>query len=347
MNGSILRHAVALGTSILLSCGVASAQTKPVELIGINVAGAGFASSVLPGKHGTNFFFPPKGYYEKWQQKGISWVRFSFIWERLQPKANGEFDEAYAKLIDKTLDEAQQAGIEVMLDVHNYGRYYGKVIGTDDVPISAYQNLMERIAKRWGSHPAVYSYDLMNEPHGAANKYWPQVAQAGINGVRKFDSKNDIYVEGAEYSSALRWPKLNDNLLDLKDPADKLIYSAHMYIDPDASGLYKTALAADLDPQIGVKRLEPFVNWLIEHNKKGHIGEFGVPAEDESGLKALDQTLAYLQKHCIPFAYWAAGPSWGKNKLSVEPVKGVDRPQWEVLKKYLGGGNCTRIGPGT
>ena len=36
MSGSILRHAVALGTSILLSCGVASAQTKPVELIGIN-----------------------------------------------------------------------------------------------------------------------------------------------------------------------------------------------------------------------------------------------------------------------------------------------------------------------
>ena len=56
---------------------------------------------------------------------------------------------------------------------------------------------------------------------------------------------------------------------------------------------------------------------------------------------------AYLQQHCIPFAYWAAGPSWGKNKLSVEPIKGVDRPQWAVLQKYLGGGNCTSIGPGT
>lgn len=346
MSGNLPARALALGLGIILSCSV-SAQQKPVELIGINVAGAAFASSHIPGKHGTNFFFPPAGYYTKWQQKGITWVRFSIQWERLQPKANGEFDERYAKLIDKTLTEAHQSGIEVMLDVHNYGRYYGKVIGTDDVPIAAYRNLMERIAARWGNNPAVYSYDLMNEPYGAANKFWPEVAQAGIDGVRKHDSRNAVYVEGAQYSSATQWPKLNDALLDLKDPANNIVYSAHMYIDPDSSGSYKQALAPNLDPQIGVKRIEPFVNWLIKHNKKGHIGEFGVPADDESGLKALDQTLAYLQKHCIPFTYWAAGPSWGKHKLSIEPIKGVDRPQWAVLQKYLGGGNCTSIGPGT
>ncbi|SDG18992.1 glycoside hydrolase family 5 protein [Phytopseudomonas seleniipraecipitans] len=346
MSGNLSGRALALGLGVILSCS-AIAQQKPVELIGINVAGAAFASSHIPGKHGTNFFFPPKGYYTKWQQKGISWVRFSIQWERLQPKANAEFDESYAKLIDKTLTEAHQSGIEVMLDVHNYGRYYGKVIGTDDVPISAYRNLMERIAKRWGNNPAVYSYDLMNEPYGAANKFWPEVAQAGIDGVRKHDSRNAVYVEGAQYSSATQWPKLNDALLDLKDPANNIVYSAHMYIDPDSSGSYKQALAPNLDPEIGVKRIAPFVNWLIKHNKKGHIGEFGVPADDESGLKALDHTLAYLQKHCIPFTYWAAGPSWGKHKLSIEPVKGVDRPQWAVLQKYLGGGNCTSIGPGT
>ena len=345
MSANLLRRALALGVAVTLSCSV-SAQQKPIELVGINVAGAAFASSQIPGKHGTNFFFPPTGYYSKWQQKGITWIRFSIQWERLQPKANGDFDESYARLIDKTLVEAHQNGIEVMLDVHNYGRYYSEVVG-DDVPIAVYQNLMERIAERWGNNPAVYAYDLMNEPYGAANKHWPAVAQAGIDGVRKHDSKNAVYVEGAQYSSATLWPKLNDELLNLKDPADNIVYSAHMYIDPDSSGSYKQALAADLDPQVGVKRIQPFVNWLIEHNKKGHIGEFGVPADDASGLVALDQTLAYLQKHCIPFTYWAAGPSWGKHKLSIEPVKGVDRPQWAVLQKYLGGGNCTSIGPGT
>lgn len=60
----------------------------------------------------------------------------------------------------------------------------------------------------------------------------------------------------------------------------------------------------------------------------------------------MDNLLAYLQGHCIPITYWAAGSSWGKYKLSIEPTKdGRDRPQWEVLSKYVGQGDCSRIGP--
>lgn len=44
--------------------------------------------------------------------------------------------------------------------------------------------------------------------------------------------------------------------------------------------------------------------------------------------------------------YWAAGPSWGNHKLSVEPTKdGREKAQWDVLKKYVGKGNCNEFGP--
>jgi endoglucanase len=332
----------------LLAAGAAFAQEAPPDLVGINVAGAGFGPKVLPGKHGTNYFFPPDGYFDRWAERGIKTIRFSFKWERLQPKAMGEFDTEYAARIDKALDQAGAAGIHVMLDIHNYGRYYNEIVGRD-VPMDVYRDLMERIASRWGSHPSLFAYDIMNEPYGDANDYWFELAQTGIDAVRKHDKKSTLYIEGRRWSSSYNWPKYNDDLLDLKDPSDNIVYSAHMYVDKHNAGLYKEKIGEkgfSPDPMVGVNRLKPFVEWLQKHGKRGHIGEFGVPGDDERWLVIMDNALAYLQENCIPMTYWAAGSHWGPNyPLSVEPLKGKDRPQWSVLKKYLGTGNCTAIGP--
>jgi endoglucanase len=322
-----------------------SAQEHPVDLIGLNIAGAGFASGVIPGKHGTNYFFPGEGYFDKWKARGIRTIRFSIIWERLQPELNAALDENYSLLMDRMFEQAAENDIRVILDVHNYSRFKGEIIGTSSVPISAYQDLMERIARRWSGYAALYAYDIMNEPYGAANEYWPTVAQAGIDGIRKYDRSRPLFIEGRAWSSSYNWPRLNEPLLALKDPADNLIFSAHAYVDSNSSGKYKEGPGDDFDPMAGVKRVTPFVNWLIKNGKKGHIGEFGVPGDDPRWLQAMDNLLAYLQEHCIPMTYWAAGPSWGTYKLSVEPLKGEDRPQWAVLEKYIGQGSCSEIGP--
>ncbi|QJD58030.1 glycoside hydrolase family 5 protein [Pseudomonas sp. gcc21] len=322
-----------------------SVATAAVDLVGLNIAGAEFTSSALPGKAGTHYFFPSRKLLETWNDKGIQTIRFPIKWERLQPKLNKDFDPGYAGLIDKLFTDAAASGIDVLLDVHNYARYRDKAIGTSSVPFSAFRDLNERIAKRWGNRSALIGYDIMNEPYGSADKYWPKAAQAGIDGIRKHDRQTAIYIEGMSYASAERWNWHGDKLLSLDDPIDNLVFSAHVYLDPDGSGTYKKGPASNLDPMIGVKRVEPFVKWLKKNYKRGHIGELGAPS-DPKWMKAMDNTLAYLQKNCIPVTYWAAGPSWGKNKLSVEPNKdGSDKPQWKVLKKYVGQGNCSVIGP--
>ncbi len=324
------------------------AATTPgtLDLVGINVAGAEFTSSALPGKHGTHYFFPPADYFKKWYDRGIRTVRFPIKWERLQPTLNGELDPEYAGLIDKMLTQAASYDISIILDVHNYARYRGNVIGSTQVPHSAFRNLLERIASRYKGRSALYAYDIMNEPYGAAEAHWPAAAQAGIDGVRKHDRTRPIYIEGSSWSSAARWPRYGDALLNLYDPVDNLVFSAHLYIDPDASGSYKEGPAADFDLMTGVKRAEPFVNWLKKNRKRGHIGEFGIPGDDKRWLQAMDNLLAYLQDNCIPITYWAAGPSWGTYKLSIEPAKdGTDKPQWATMAKYVGKGNCIDYGP--
>ncbi|HAQ86611.1 MAG TPA: endoglucanase [Pseudomonas sp.] len=323
----------------------AASYAENIDLVGLNIGGAAFSGNVIPGKYKTNYFFPAPGYFAKWKAKGIETIRFPIMWERLQPALNAELDEDYAELIDQTLQQAAQYDMRIILDIHNYARYRKQLIGTEAVPISAYADLLERVAKRWKDEKGLYAYDIMNEPHGA-DEYWPAAAQAGIDAIRKHDQKRPLLIEGNFWSSSYRWPKFNDPLLQLEDPSDKLIFSAHLYIDKHGSGHYKEPLEKNFDTMLGVKRVKPFIDWLIKHDKQGHIGEFGIPADEPRYLEAMDNLLAYLQDHCIPITYWAAGSSWGKYKLSIEPTKdGRDRPQWEVLSKYVGQGDCSRIGP--
>ncbi len=337
------KKGILLGLALVLSSAAHAAEN--IDLIGMNIGGAAFSSGSIPGKYNTNYFFPAPDYLGTWKERGIRTIRFPILWERLQAELNGELQEEYAQRIDAFLQQAAEHDMRVILDIHNYARYHKQIIGTDAVPIAAYADLLERIAKRWKDHDGLWAYDIMNEPHGA-DKYWPAAAQAGIDAIRKHDRERPLLIEGNFWSSSYLWPKYNDPLLELKDPADKLIFSAHLYLDKHGNGQYREPLEDDFDTMLGVKRVKPFIDWLIKHGKQGHIGEFGIPADEPRLLEAMDNLLAYLQKHCIPMTYWAAGPSWGNYKLSVEPTRdGQDRPQWEILNKYVNQGGCSSIGP--
>jgi len=330
--------------ALLLACSasgvtvVNAADKQP--LIQVNLAGAEFGT--VPGRNGFDYMFPTIESLDKWKANGIKVIRVPILWERLQPALNGKLDAIYAPAIDETLARAQARGMSVIIDIHNYGQYKKQTIGSAAVPLASYKNLLERMAERWHSSPGLHGYDLMNEPHDGADAAWPAIAQAGIDGVRKYDKVRPIYVEGRAWSNALNWPAFNGPLLLLRDPSNNIIFSAHLYLDPDTSGFYKNPPAKDFDLNIGVNRAKPFVEWLVRNKRNGHIGEFGVPNSDPRWSQAMDRLLAYLKLHCVPLAYWAAGPLWGDYPLSIEPRTGVKVPQWTVLDRYVrDGNNCS------
>lgn len=330
-------------TVIYVGCTPVQASTLPMVLI--NVSGAESSEGVFPGKINTDYFFPSEQYFARWKAKGIRTVRFPVKWERLQPALGKELDPTYAGLIDKMLGQAKAQGINVIIDVHNYARYRKEVIGSPSVTVEHYRQLMRRIAERWHEAPALYAYDLMNEPHDDSDDIWPQAAQAAIDAIRSVDTKRLIIVEGRSWSSAERWPRNNNALLALKDPSDNLVFSAHLYLDANGSGAYKDRKGGPIDPDIGVKRARPFIEWLQKNGRRGQIGEMGFPDDDPRWAQAADRLLGYLRQHCVPLAYWTSGESWGKEPMNLEPIDGHDRPQWQVLSRYLEAPHCTDYGP--
>lgn len=318
----------------------ADTSSEGIDLIGINLSGANFAPHITPGKLGTNYFYPEKKHFAYYAGKNIRLVRFPFLWERLQHDLDEGLNFDQIRLLRKTLDQAARHGQRVILDMHNYGRYKDRLIGSPEVPYAAYASVWRQIAQAFMGHPGLFGYDIMNEPHSTQG-LWPNAAQAAVDAIREVDMQTPIIVEGDRWASSYHWRRVNEDFL-LKDPADNLIYSAHIYFDKDHSGRY--ANDEEVDPMLGVERVRPFVEWLKEHGQRGFLGEYGVPAQSETMLTAMDNMLTYLGEHCIPSAYWAGGPGWGKYILAVEPIEGQDRPQMKILEKHISN-QCQAIGP--
>ena len=159
-------------------------------------------------------------------------------------------------------------------------------------------------------------------------------AQAGVDGIREVDMRHTILVSGDAWSGAWAWDRANADLA-VDDPADNHVFEAHQYFDKDGSGTYKQSYDQDKAyPDIGADRLKPFIKWLKERKARGFLGEYGVPDDDPRWLEVLDRFLAVLKAEGVGGTYWAAGPWWGKYRLSVEPRGGEDRPQMAVLEKY-------------
>ena len=99
-------------------------------------------------------------------------MRIEFRWERLQPTLRGALDPAELSRLTEVVDRAREAGLAVILDMHNYGAYYladGPVgvrrpIGSASVAIADFADVWRRISQAFQGDAGVLAYGLMNEP---------------------------------------------------------------------------------------------------------------------------------------------------------------------------------------
>jgi Ca2+-binding RTX toxin-like protein len=302
-------------------------------MIGINLAGAEFGSA--SGTYGYDYIYPSTSELDYFNSEGISLIRLPVRWEHLQRTLDGALDPAEIGRVHTFLDAAAARGMQVILDVHNYGRYFGQVIGSTAVPISSFADFWSKMAAEFHGSPALSGFGLMNEPHdmGGAT-VWPAAAQAAADAIRAAGATENIIVDGDGWSSAGTWQTVNGDLA-IKDALNKIVYDAHIYFDRNNSGTYQGTYDQEgATPATGVERLQVFEDWLQAHNAKGFIGEFGVPANDPRWLQALSNFVDALHQDGIDGTAWAAGPWWGNYPLSLEPANGQDKPQLDILTKY-------------
>lgn len=322
-------------------------KTNPsAGYFGLNLAAGEFGK--IPGVYNKDYTYPTTGELDYYNSRGLKLIRLPFKWERLQPVMNGELDSTELARLSFVVEEAGMRGMLIVLDCHNYGRRNingtNYIIGSPEVPIQSLKDFWTRMADVFKTKKEkqsnIWAYDIMNEPHDMlATAPWFNIAQETINGIRSTDLITNIIISGDGWSSPGIFGvpgSKSDVLKDLTDPSDKLIFQAHVYFDKNNSGTYQGTYESEEGyPKRGVDRTKPFINWLKANNKKGFIGEYGIPANDSRWLVVLDNFLKYIQENDVNGTYWAGGPWWGNYPLSVEPSNGMDKPQMEILQRYL------------
>ncbi|BBP03612.1 cellulase [Sulfuriferula plumbiphila] len=323
--------------AVLAMSGAAASCNRNAVLKGVNIAGAEFNADQLPGILYKNYIYPNSAELDYFASIGANVIRLPFLWERIQPALFGDLDPAELQNIAATVASARSHGMCVILDVHDYGGYRGKAIGTSIVPASAFFNLWTRLAAKFPDTSAT-AFGLMNEPNKLSIGQWADLAQKTVNAIRKSGAKNLILVSGGRWSGVHDWEKQigetsnADAFAHFQDPTQRTLIEVHQYADPYYSGTGQTCVPA---AAFG-KMFDDITRWAKTNNQQLFLGEFGVPPNQQC-LEALDAILARIQDASVwrGWTYWAAGSWLGTYPLNIEPKNGTDMPQTGVLKKFL------------
>ncbi len=321
----------------LATPGVAASCNQNIVLKGVNIAGAEFNADQLPGILYKNYIYPNSAELDYFASIGANVIRLPFLWERIQPSLFGGLAPAELQNIAATVASAKSHGMCVILDVHNYGTYRGKAIGSAQVPVKAFVDLWIRLAAQFGDASAT-AFDLMNEPFNLPIDQWASVAQQTVNAIRKRGAKNLILVSGGRWSGVHEWEKQiggtsNANVFaHFQDPLKRTLIEVHQYADPYYSG---TGQACEPAANFA-KMFGNITRWAKINDQRLFLGEFGTPSNQQC-LVALDAILAQMKDAGVwrGWTYWTAGSWWGAYPLSIEPQNGQDAPQTGVLKKYF------------
>jgi len=308
------------------------------KYVGINLAGAEFNSSTLPGKQGTNYLWPTPAEINQYGDAGFNTIRVPFRWERMQPTLNESLNETEAGYLDSIIDTAKKRNITIIIDPHNYGSYKNSLIGSENVPNNAFSNFWSRLAERYKKYPNVM-FGLMNEPNKQSAEEWAEIAQSTIYAIRKTGAKQVILVPGTRWSGAHSWLSKSGNLSNaealknIHDPAENIIFELHQYFDSNSSGTKPECVSEE----IGAQRLKASTEWMRANHRKGLLGEFGASV-DPVCLQALNKTLEYMQKNSdvwVGWTYWAAGKWFGKYMFNIYPPDLNSSKQLQVITPYL------------
>ncbi|MDE1175728.1 MAG: cellulase family glycosylhydrolase [Edaphobacter sp.] len=355
----------------LLSMFAPSARADSPTMVGCNLSGGEFGSNV-PGVLYTDYFYPSAPHYDWCKSQGMSLVRIPFKWERVQHQdnsgtgtLNNSLNDPDITAIDNSLNLAESRGMRYTLDMHNYasrsltinGTTASYKIGSSQLPIATYANAWQLLAQHFAGRTALWGYDIMNEPNGLPNGVadWQAMAQAAVNAIRQVDMVHPIIIEGYFYAQASSWATNGAPLINITDPANNLIFSAHSYTDEDSSGTwthggtvqaelvnsgrYPSVTAAY---QVGVDRVTPFVTWCVSNHVRCLVGEFGSPmAIDTPNWDIiLDNFMNYIKENgegLISTTQWGGGAWSTTYTLRMENRKDNSNPPdvASVADKYV------------
>ena len=266
--------------------------------------------------------------------------------------------------LKRAVNMAKKSNLQVIIDMHTLPGTVKAKVWQDEALWGNITTLWTTIAQTFKDDPTVTGFDLMNEPTlvkslvqnadiqrqmlqgkwavpkewvGTAKDYKTQIANL-IKAIQQVDKSKYIIVEGF----GIYGNPINFNWMPYFGGLDNIVYSFHMYVPTQLTGLKLNNPKNTIDkiafkPQRDIgkidKALEPVIAFQKKYNVPIYVGEFGVTDDAlTSGLNGgcwLATIIDKMQQNKWGWTYW---DFFGERK-----PKSTDDPRFKILGAAMKG----------
>ena len=228
---------------------------------------------------------------------GLNTFRLPVSWQYLvNDQLGGPLDANNLAAYDKLVQGCLASGAELcIIDVHNYARWNGGIIGQGGPSNEQFTSLWSQLASKYASEPKI-AFDIMNEPHDLDISVWAETVQKAVSAIRDAGATQQIILlPGTDYMSAKTFVSSGSaQVLSLvKNPDgtfDNLVFNVHAYLDYDRSGTHAECVTNNIDEAFG-----PLAQYLRENKRTAMLTETGGGPNDESCMKYLCEQMDFMK----------------------------------------------------
>ncbi|KAI1756360.1 glycoside hydrolase family 5 protein [Xylaria castorea] len=229
---------------------------------------------------------------------------------------------------DQLVKACLTTGAACIIDIHNYARWNGQIVGQGGPTNDQFANLWSQLATKYASEKKVI-FGLMNEPHDVPDiNTWAKSAQAAVTAIRQAETKaggsaHTILIPGNDWTSAAAFPtNSGPALLGVVNP-DKsttgLVFDVHKYSDSDNSGTHTDCTTDNISTAFA-----PLAAWLRTNKRQALNTEMG-GGNTASCEKDICAQIAYVNQNAdvyLGYVGWSAGAFNAQTyELSEVPTK--------------------------
>lgn len=221
--------------------------------------------------------------------------------------------------LDRALEASVRHGLKVVVDLHTPpgGRYPSKDLAIFHEPVyqQHWMKVWQRIARRYKGHPAVWGYDLVNEPvqtapptPGVPDCLQGQAAVA--QAIREIDPVVPIFIAAGDWDSPA-------GFADLEPVAvSNVIYQVHVYSPMDFTHqgvhdawkpvAYPGAIAGAVWNRERIRQeLQPVRDFQLAYNVHIYVGEFSAIRWAPGAAEYLRDCIELFEEYGWDWSYHA------------------------------------------
>ncbi|OBT57058.1 hypothetical protein VE04_02360 [Pseudogymnoascus sp. 24MN13] len=303
--------------------GGGSGKTK---YAGVNMAGFDFGMATTGTQDASQILTPPNAQMSHFvNDDKMNIFRLPVGWQFLVNNPGDQLNSGNFAKYDNLVQACLATGAACIIDIHNYARWNGAIIGQGGPTNDQLANTWSQLASKYASKSQII-FGVMNEPHDIPSiTTWAATVQACVTAIRKAGATSQmILLPGNGWTGAASF--VSDGSLaalktvkNLDGSTTNLIFDVHKYLDSDGSGTHTDCVTGNVDV------FNNLASSLRSAGRQAMVTETG-GGNTQSCINYVCQEIAALNANSdvyLGWVAWAAGawqPSWNY-ELNLVPTQ--------------------------